>query len=46
MLVLGICEKFFPLNKEAHKLLRFKEHWSLTLVFIYFAILFYILYIL
>lgn len=25
----GIPEKFFPVNKEVHKLLRFKEHWSL-----------------
>lgn len=41
MSVLGICEKFFPLNKEVHKLLRFKEHWSLytlpPLIFIIFS---------
>lgn len=29
MSVLGIYEKFFPVNKEVHKLLKFKDCWSL-----------------
>lgn len=42
MSVQWICEKLFPLNKEVHKLLRFKEHWSLCslppLIFIILSI--------